>query len=174
MIRAITRPSASHERHGALSTAVLALGLLIPLVACATGAVGDVAAAGAALPFSTVAKGAASGILEPLQVAIRTRDEWVAFWARHTRTQVQPPPAPPVDFSREMAVGIFLGERATGGYEVEITKVERGGPGLRIHYRTKRPDPGAMVTQARTQPYHLIKLKREESPLVFSREGLSR
>ena len=174
MICATTRPSASHGRHGALSTAVLALGLLIPLVACATGAVGAVAAEEAALPFSTVAKGAASGILEPLQVAIRTRDEWVAFWARHTRAQVQPPPAPPVDFSREMVVGIFLGARATGGHEVEITKVERGGPGLRIHYRTKRPDPGAMVTQARTQPYHLIKLKREESPLVFSREGLSR
>jgi len=153
---------------------MLALGLLIPLVACATGAVGDVAAAGAALRFSTVAKGAASGILEPLQVAIRTQDEWVAFWARHTRAQVQPPPAPPVDFSREMAIGIFLGERATGGHEVEITKVERGGSVLRIHYRTRSPDPGAMVTQVRTQPYHLIKLKREDSPLVFSREDLSR
>ena len=174
MIRATTRASAPHGRHGALSTAVLALGLLIPLVACATGAVGDVAAAGAALPFSTVAKGAASGILEPLQVAIRTRDEWVAFWARHTRAQVQPPPAPPVDFSREMVVGIFLGARATGGHEVEITKVERGGSALRIHYRTRSPDPGAMVTQVRTQPYHLIKLKREDSPLVFSREDLSR
>ena len=148
---------------------MLALGLLIPLMACASGA-----AAGAALPFSTVAKGAASGILEPLQVAIRTQDEWVAFWARHTRAQVQPPPAPPVDFSREMVVGIFLGARATGGHEVEITKVERGGSALRIHYRTRSPDPGAMVTQVRTQPYHLIKLKREDSPLVFSREDLSR
>src|SRR5437763_6668338 len=99
MICATSRPSASHGRHGALSTAVLALGLLIPLVACATGAVGDVAAEEAALPFCTVAKGSASGILEPLQVAIRSRDEWVAFWARRTRTQVQPPPAPPVGFS---------------------------------------------------------------------------
>jgi len=153
---------------------VFALGLLIPLVACATVAVGDVPAEGAALPFSTVAKGFASDVLEPLQVAIRTRDEWVAFWARHTRAQVQPPSAPPVDFSREMVVGIFLGERATGGYEIEITKVERAGSELRIHYRSKSPDPGAIVTQARTQPYHLIKLMMEDSPLVFFREGLSR
>src|SRR5205823_14290981 len=164
MIRATTGPSAPHGRHRALSTAVLALGLLIPLMACASGA-----AAGAALPFSTVAKGAASGILEPLQVAIRTRDEWVAFWARHTRAQVQPPPAPPVDFSREMVVGIFLGARATGGHEVEITKVERGGSALRIHYRSRSPDPGAMVTQVRTQPYHLIRLSGEDIRLVFGR-----
>lgn len=154
--------------------AALALGLLIPLAACAAGAVGTVAAEGAALPFSTVAKGSASGILEPLQVAIRTRDAWLAFWARHTRGRVQPPSAPPVDFSREMIVGIFLGERATGGYEIEITTVERGGSHLRIHYRSKSPDPGAMVTQALTQPHHVIKLVRDDGPLVFSREGLSR
>jgi protease stability complex PrcB-like protein len=178
MIRATTRPSAPHRRQGVLSSgrwsAVLALGLLIPLVACATGAVGDVAAEGGALTFSTVAKGVASGVLEPLQVAIRTRDEWVAFWARHTRAQVQPPSAPAVDFSREMVVGIFLGERATGGYEVEITKVERGGSELRIHYRSMSPEPRATVTQVRTEPYHVIKLRRDDSPLVFSREGSSR
>jgi hypothetical protein len=155
-------------------SAALALGLLIPLAACAVQPVGNVAAEGAALPFSTVAKGFASGVLEPLQVAIRTREEWVALWARHTRAQVQPSSAPPVDFSREMVVGIFLGERATGGYEVEITKAERGETGLRIHYRSKSPDPGAMVTQARTQPYHVIKLVRDDSPLVFSLEGSPR
>jgi hypothetical protein len=153
---------------------VLAPGLLISLVACATGAVGDVAAEGAALPFSTVAKGFVSGVLEPLQVAIRTREEWVALWARHTRAQVQPSSTPPVDFSCEMVVGIFLGERATGGYEIEITKVERDEAGLRIHYRSKSPDPGVMVTQARTQPYHVIKLVRDDSPLVFSLEDSPR
>lgn len=152
-------------------SAALALGLLIPLAACAVRAGGNVATDGATLPFSTVAKGFASGVLEPLQVAIRTREEWIAFWARHTRAQVQPPSAPPVDFGREMVVGIFLGERPTGGYEIEITKVERGDAGLRIHYRSKNPDPGAMVTQARTQPYHVIRLVRDDSPLVFSREG---
>jgi protease stability complex PrcB-like protein len=155
-------------------SAALALGLLIPLAACALPAVGDAAAEGTALPFSTVAQGFASGVSEPLQVAIRTRDEWVAFWTRHTRAQVQPPSAPPVDFSREMVVGVFLGERATGGYEIEITKVERADSGLRIHYRSKSPDPAAMVTQALTQPYHVIKLRRDDSPLVFSREGSSR
>ena len=175
MIRATTRPSAPHEGQGAGRwSAALALGLLIQLAACVVWAAGSAAAERAVLPFSTVAKGFASGVQEPLQVAIRTREEWVAFWARHTRAQVQPPSAPPVDFSREMLVGISLGERATGGYEVEITKVERGDSELRVHYRSKSPDPGAMVTQARTQPYHLIKLSRDDSPLVFSREDSSR
>jgi hypothetical protein len=148
--------------------------LLIPLAACAVRAVGNVTAEGTAIPFSTVAKGFASGVVEPVQVVIRDRDEWIAFWGRHTRAQVNPPSAPPVDFSGEMIVGIFMGERATGGYEIEITKVERAESRLRIYYRTKNPDPGAMLTQALTQPYHLIKLSRDDGPLVFVREGSSR
>jgi len=132
------------------------------------------ATAGIAMPFSTVAKGSSSGISESTQIVIRTRDEWVAFWRRHTRNQVDPPAAPPVDFSRDMVVGIFLGERGTGGYAIELTKVERDGSHLRISYRSQTPDSGAMLTQVLTQPYHLIKLSRDDGPLIFSREGLSR
>jgi len=73
-----------------------------------------------------------------------------------------------------MVVGIFLGERGTGGYAIELTKVERDGSHLRISYRSQTPDSGAMLTQALTQPYHLIKLSRDDGPLIFSREGLSR
>jgi protease stability complex PrcB-like protein len=132
------------------------------------------ATAGMVTSFSTVAKGFSSGITEPTQVAIRTRDEWAAFWRRHTRSRVDPPSAPPVDFSREMVVGIFMGERGTGGYEVEITKVERDESHLRVSYRATSPDPGAILIQALTQPYHVIKLPRDDRRVIFSRESGSR
>jgi len=133
-----------------------------------------IASVGQAVPFSTLAKGFVSGMHEPAQIVIRSRDAWAAVWGRHTRAQVQPPSAPPVDFSRDMVVGIFMGQRGTGGYEIEITRVERADSQLRVYQRSRDPEPGAMVIQMLTQPYHVIKLPRHDGPLVFLREGPSR
>ena len=77
------------------------------------------------LSMATVEKGQRSGIREALQTVIRNRDEWNAFWKRHASTNTPPALAPIVDFDREMVVGIFLGEKSTGGYEVEIVRAER-------------------------------------------------
>lgn len=125
------------------------------------------------MPFSTLAKGFQSGVREPAQVVIRSRDDWVAFWGRHTRTQAGPPALPSVDFSREMIAALFMGERGTGGYEIEITRVERAGSGLAVHYRSRGPTPGAMLTQTLTQPFHLIKLPRDDGPVTFVAERAS-
>lgn len=132
------------------------------------------ATAGTAVPFSTVAEGSFSGIAEPTQVVIRNPDEWVALWRRHIRNQVGAPSAPPVDFSRKMVVGIFMGQRGTGGYAIEITKVERDEARLRVFCRSQSPDPGAILTQALTQPFHVIELPRDDGPLIFSSERSSR
>ena len=67
-----------------------------------------------------------------------------------------------------------MGERATGGYEIEITRVERADSQLRVYQRSRDPEPGAMVIQMLTQPYHVIKLPRHDGPLVFLREDPSR
>jgi hypothetical protein len=67
------------------------------------------------LSIATVEKGYRSGIRGPLQTVIRNQDEWNAFWKRHSSTDTNPTPVPIVDFDREMVVGIFLGEKSTGG-----------------------------------------------------------
>src|SRR5439155_18946799 len=115
----------------------------------------------------TLAKGFVSGMHEPAQVVIRSRDEWVSVWGRHVRAQGRPPSAPPVDFSRDMVVGVFMGERGTGGYEIEITRVERADSQLRVYQRSRDPEPGAMVIQMLTQPDHVLKLRRLDGTLVL-------
>ena len=124
---------------------------------------------GTPLSFSTVELGASSGIREPTRVVVRTSREWLVVWARH----VQPVGAvvpPPVDFSREMVVGVFMGQRATGGYQIEITRVERVDRAetvLRVHYQVREPEPGAVLTQALTQPFHLVRLARDDAFVSF-------
>src|SRR5215470_9736911 len=132
------------------------------------------AATAATMPFSTLAKGLASGVAQPTQIVVRTQDDWAGLWSRHMRTQIAPPPPPPVDFSRDMVVALFMGERPTGGYAIEVTRIERTDSGLSVHYRTTRPDPAAMHAQALTQPFHLVSLPRTDGPVTFVAESLSR
>ncbi len=84
--------------------------------------------------------------------------------------QGDPQPAPAVDFSAEMVVAVFLGEEATGGYEVEVTRAELAGSNLRLYYREKGPPPDAIVAQVLTQPYHIVKLPKYRIPAIFWRE----
>jgi hypothetical protein len=124
------------------------------------------------LSIDTVEKGYRSGVREPLQVVIRNQDEWNTFWKRHSATDTNPPPAPIIDFDREMVVGIFLGEKSTGGYEVEIVRAERRNSSLYFYYWGKSPPPGVMVTQALTQPFHLVRVaKYDNARIIFRRDS---
>jgi hypothetical protein len=123
------------------------------------------------LSLTTVAKGYRSGIREPLQIVVRNKDEWNAIWKRHSSIDTNPRPAPSIDFNREMVVGIFLGEKNTGGYEVEILRGEKDNL-LYFYYREKSPAAGAIVTQVLTQPFHLVKVaKYQNVQVIFRRDS---
>jgi hypothetical protein len=121
------------------------------------------------LSIATVEKGYRSGIRAPLQMVIRNQDEWNAIWKRHSSVDANPALAPIVDFDREMVVGIFLGEKSTGGYEVEIVRAERRDSSLYFYYREESPPSGAIVTQALTQPFHLVRVAKYDNTQIILR-----
>jgi hypothetical protein len=124
------------------------------------------------LSIATIEKGYRSGIRGPLQTVIRNQDEWNVFWKRHSSTDANPMLVPIIDFNREIIVGIFLGEKSTGGYEVEIVRAERRDSSLYFYYREESPSPGAMVTQALTQPFHLVRVaKYDNTQIIFRRDS---
>ncbi|MGH7827643.1 MAG: protease complex subunit PrcB family protein [Candidatus Binatia bacterium] len=124
------------------------------------------------LSIATVEKGDRSGIRAPLQMVIRNQDEWNAIWKRHSSIDANPALAPIVGFDREMVVGIFLGEKSTGGYEVEIVRAERRDSSLYFYYREESPPPGAIVTQTLTQPFHLVRVaKYDNLQVIFKRDS---
>jgi len=123
------------------------------------------------IPLTTIQKGNFSGIREPLQVTVRTQDAWESLWKKHTSIQRPPSPLPEVNFTTEMVVGIFAGEKTTGGYETEITRAELKDSTLYVYYVEKAPMAGGMTIQALTQPFHLAKLPRYELPIVFVKDS---
>jgi hypothetical protein len=123
----------------------------------------------AEIGFVTVDKGLRSGILERRLLVITTAPEWEELWRAHrsARPRDQPPPA--LDASREVIVAVFLGEKRTGGYAIDVVRVEedRADRSVKVFIRETSPPPGAMVTQALTQPYHIVRLRKVALPVVF-------
>src|SRR5690349_22975578 len=74
--------------------------------------------------FKTIAKGLRSGIREPSQIAVRSQSEWQKLWRQHSSASTAPAPLPTVDFDKEIVVAVFLGEKPSGGYGVEISSAE--------------------------------------------------
>ena len=53
----------------------------------------------------------------------------------------------------------------TGGYYIEITKIVEKENSVEVFARETSPSPGSLVTEAFTQPYHIVKMKKVDKRL---------
>ena len=124
----------------------------------------------ARIPFLTIDKGYRSGIKERrFGIVISTEEEWERLWTLHKSTVSPAPKVPAVDFQQEMIVAVFSGEKRTGGYGIEIRKIEedREKGQLRVFFLETEPPPRSMVIQAFTQPFHLVTLQTFDLTVDF-------
>lgn len=123
--------------------------------------------------WTTLAQGQSSGCVQPVDVLIRTEDEWAAFWST-LHAPFEPAPArPAVDFANESVIATCLGARPTGGYATvvaHLTSPDEAGS-ITVGVRDLEPGAGCGVTQAVTQPYHVIRVNRVLSDATFRRRS---
>lgn len=136
---------------------VVPLGLLS---ACRTGS--------ADVPITVEAEwsGTTSQTTDPGEWIITEPDQWPEVW-QVTHPEMPPPPAPSVDFSRSMVIGVALGERRTGGYEVRITEITETDTELLVQVEELSPPPDAITIMMLTQPFHLVQIPRSSLPVRF-------
>jgi hypothetical protein len=113
--------------------------------------------------FQTVDQGLMSGFEEPRQAVVRTDEDWKALWRTHAPNR----PAPPVDFSKQAIVAVFLGSRTTAGYSVSIERIEPHEEGVRVVYQERRPASGDMTAQVLTSPFHIVATATFAGPASF-------
>jgi hypothetical protein len=103
----------------------------------------------------TLAEGSQSSITDPFVAVIR--DD-----ATYTKLRNMEPGLPRLeaDFWRlNVVVAAFLGTRNTGGYSVDISRIESG----KIRVVEKAPPKGAMTTQVITSPFKIVSFAPEGS-----------
>lgn len=116
------------------------------------------------LPLRTISHLSNSLVLEPRKVIIRDEAAYQQLWRLHHPNQSE---APAVNFNDEMVVAIFLGEQATGGYDVTIDKVTESAQGIQVSYAVTRPNPDEMVIQILTAPTHWVAIKKTDATVHF-------
>jgi hypothetical protein len=102
-------------------------------------------------------EGQHSGITAPLAEAVRDERKWTDLWHEHDADAA----VPPVDFSRESVVVVFLGRRQTAGVKVSVVvQPDPLDPArLNVFYRevdAKKP----FAADVLCEPYAMVKVRR--------------
>ncbi|UNC93405.1 Gmad2 immunoglobulin-like domain-containing protein [Candidatus Contubernalis alkaliaceticus] len=74
-------------------------------------------------------------------------------------------------YEDELYILVTYGEKATGGYEVNITDVNITGESVEVSVDFKAPKEGDMVTQVITYPYALEVIEKVNLPVIFILSG---
>lgn len=132
--------------------------------ALAAAATAPVVAQGTAL--RDLSRGEQSNVEASKQAVSRTAAQFATLWKEHNWES----PAPRVDFSKEMAVAVFLGTQQTAGVKLQITEVSpKATGGVVIRYRVTRPAAGQVSAQVLTFPYHIVAAPAHDGPYTFEK-----
>lgn len=107
-----------------------------------------------------------TGVLaERKNYIFRDEDDFIAFWELVHGNDPAAKRPPVIAFERDQVIAVMAGLKPTGGHSVLITDVV-DTPGERIVYiENVSPGEGCFATQAQTNPYHVIAVKRTEKVL---------
>lgn len=108
--------------------------------------------------FDTLEKGIISAVKEKKELIVETEEDWENLWAESE-----------VDFNSHFVIAVFMGEKPTGGYMIEIEKItlDKERAEIVVSINTFEPKPGDVVAQFLTQPFHLVKVKKLDIPVQF-------
>jgi hypothetical protein len=108
-----------------------------------------------------------SRLEERARVVVRDAAEWTRYRDLLAGAPGGAPP-PTVDFERDMVIVVALGQRPTGGYEIEVSQVVRADTLLTVTVTETTPGRSCMTTQAFTAPAVAVRVPRFVGQVRFS------
>ena len=120
------------------------------------------------LSFETIESGTQSNIRVPRNVVINSQEDWQTLWIEHQLGSVE---IPEIDFTIQTVIGMYAGERSSGGYTLAIDHLGATGKILTVSALESIPGTGCTVTLALTSPYHLIQIPKTDKAVEFSTQS---
>lgn len=112
---------------------------------------------GARVNFTELASGTQSGVTEATVTVATTPAAAATLYAQAYSRQTGAPTAP--NPGGATLVGVFLGQRSTGGYGVTVTGASASGGTLTLVAQVRAPKPGGITTQAITSPWTIVRVE---------------
>ena len=115
-----------------------------------------------------------SGLLDATDLVVRDATEWTAVWSRLHGLRTPPTGPPDIDFRREMVLVTALGQRQSGGSEVEILEVQLEGSTLVAYVLETTPGENCFVTAVLAAPADVAVVPRHDTEVRFERRRFVR
>ncbi len=112
-------------------------------------------------------KGNHSGYTKATRLVIYTQNQWKEVWEKINSLRLPKPELPNIDFKKKMVIAVFMGERQSGGYDIEIIDIFKKEKEIVVVVDEKEPSPDSLQTMALTSPYHVVIVKRSSLPVRF-------
>lgn len=120
------------------------------------------------ISFETIESGTQSNITDTRNVVINSQEEWEVLWKEH---QLESLEVPEIDFTKKTVIGVFSGERSSGGYTIEIDQIVATGKTMTVSALETTPGTSCFVTLSLTYPYHLIQIQKTDKALQFTTQS---
>ena len=115
--------------------------------------------------FSTIDKGAVSGISTRERLTIKEETTWISVWSKHAQSSKSPRVVPHVDFERDMVLAVFQGDKSGYNDMVHIEKVRLFKDKMVV--LLGHQNLGAEHAKSTLRSYHIVSLPKTSLPVVF-------
>lgn len=122
--------------------------------------------------FAVLAEGEnASGVSERKNYAVYTEEDFVRLWTMAYGDDA--PALPSVDFERMYVIGVFAGEKPSGGHDISVSRVSDAGATRTVAITHTAPGAGCMTSQALTSPFELVTVPVSDASLARTEETVT-
>jgi len=109
----------------------------------------------------------ASSHTDSSRVVIRDAAQWGRFWEAIVANVSPSPPAPPIDFQRQMVLAAAMGQRPSGGYVISIDAVYLSGGTVHAVVKSVVPGPTCGSASVMTAPVVAVTIDRVDGEVRF-------
>ncbi len=104
----------------------------------------------------------------PTALLVGSDDKMKTYFTKHENTCPNGTDTP-IDFTKEILVGIFAGLKTTTGYSIKITTIVENKCEILINYYEKAPQPGESIATAPNYPSDFILIPRTGKQILFNK-----
>ena len=121
--------------------------------------------------FSVLAEGSSATVSERKNYAVYTDADFARLWSMAYGDDA--PALPSVDFERMYVIGVFAGEKPSGGHDISVSRVSDAGDTRTVAVTVTAPEAGCMTTEALTSPFELILVPVSDANLARTEEAVT-
>lgn len=148
-------------------TALLGLATLSSAGGFATDGPGESAKGQERVRTEPLAASPYSRLEQTARVVIRDQAEWERYRELLALPSGGGVSTPVVDFERDMVILVAMGQKPSGGYDIEVSQVVTGDTLLSVTVTETAPGRSCMTTQAFTAPALAVRLARYQGQVRF-------